>query len=135
MTRPKVLLVDDEDLMLHYWIREFLRAGIGTWTAQTGREAAKVLVREQGDFDAVICDLNMPDGSGVDLFRFIQHEFPGLENRVVIVTGGATGRSEMDFLRSTTNPVMHKPFDFEELTRLVRDWAARRRLRAESVEN
>jgi DNA-binding response OmpR family regulator len=126
MTRPKVLLVDDEDPMLHYWIREFLRAGIGTWTAQTGRDAAEVLVREQGDFDAVICDLHMPDGSGVDLFRFIQHEFPGLENRIVIVNGSETERREMDFLRNTTNPVMHKPFDFDELARLVHDWATRR---------
>jgi DNA-binding NtrC family response regulator len=121
MTRPKVLLVDDEDLMLHSWNREFRRARIGTLTAHTGREAAEVLVREQGDFDAVICDLHMPDGSGVDLFRFIQYEFPGLENRIVIVTGGS-----MD---------MYKPFDFETLIQLVRDRAARRRPRAASAEH
>jgi len=132
---PRVLLVDDEDLLLHSWVREFRRVGVATQTARTGREAAEVLVRAQGDFDAVICDLHMPDGSGVELYRFIQIEFPGLEHRIVIVTGGVTARRDVEFLRNTTSPVMHKPFDFETLIQLVRDWAARRRPRAASVEH
>ena len=135
MTQPKVLLVDDENLLLRSWVREFQRAGIETLTAHTGREAAEVLVGAKGDFDAVLCDLKMPDGSGMELYRFIQIEFPGLEHRIVIATGGATAWREMEFLRNTTSPVMHKPIDFETLIQLVRDWAARRRPREASVEH
>lgn len=135
MTQPKVLLVDDEYLLLCSWAREFQRMGVETLTARSGREAAEILVGANGDFDAVLCDLKMPDGSGMELYRFIQVEFPSLEHRIVIVTGGATAGKEVEFLRNTTNPVMHKPIDLETLIQLVRDWAARRRPHAASVEH
>ena len=125
--RPRVLLVDDEYLLLLSWAREFRRAGIEARTARTGREAARILVDSDGDFDAVLCDLHMNDGSGIELCRFIKDELPGLEHRIVIVTGGPTAWREIEFVRNTTMPVMHKPIDFETLIRLVRDWAARRR--------
>lgn len=129
MIRPRVLLVDDEYLLLLSWAREFRRVGIEARTARTGREAAKILVDSDGDFDAVLCDLHMTDGTGIELCRFIKDELPGLEHRVVIVTGGATAWREIEFVRNTTNPVMYKPIDFESLVQMVRDWAVRRQQR------
>lgn len=125
--RPRVLLVDDEDMLLRAWGRQLEHAGLEVSMARSARDAVGALVRAGGEFDAIICDLHMPDGGGIDLYRFVEAQYPGLQHRVVFITGGVFSTTESELLRVTGQPVLEKPGGIEKLAAIVRDWAARRR--------
>lgn len=128
--RPRILLVDDEDMLLDVWARQLERAGLEIWTGGSARDAAGALARANGDFDAVVCDLHMPGGGGIELYRFIETEYAGLQHRVVFITGGVFSSKETDFLHTTGNPVLDKLCGIEQVVDIVRDWATRRRARS-----
>ncbi len=86
--------------------------------AGSGREALEILRRDPG-FDVVLCDLMMPDVSGMDLFAWLQPIEPALAERFVFMTGGAfTVRAER-FLRAIANPCIDKPFHADDLRRVI----------------
>lgn len=125
---PRVLIIDDEELLLLAWTRE-LESGCEVLTACSARDAVGVLARFGGDFDAVACDLHMADGGGMELYRFLGAEYPGLEHRVVFITGGAVSDRETEFLRAAGNLVLEKPCGFGRFLALAREWGDRRRVR------
>ncbi len=69
--------------------------------------------------DVVLCDLLMPDMSGMDLHEALAQTRPGLEERLVFMTGGAFTARARDFLRRVGNPRLEKPFEFEQLHAIV----------------
>jgi CheY-like chemotaxis protein len=57
----------------------------------------------------------MPNMNGMDLFAAIRAARPGLERRIVFVTGGAFVPRLAAFLDSTDNPRVLKPFNETQL--------------------
>lgn len=116
--RRRLLLIDDEPDIGRVFER-VLGADHDLAIEHDPRVALARL--EAGErFDLVFCDLMMPRFSGVDLFRAVRARLPGVEERIVFVTGGAVGDEAQAFLATTTNPVLAKPFAIEELRSLVR---------------
>jgi len=69
--------------------------------ATTAREAFEAI--ERSDFDVVFCDLIMPGAGGIDLYERLRSVRPGLERRIVFMTGGAfTSGPRSSSPRSTT---------------------------------
>jgi CheY-like chemotaxis protein len=67
----------------------------------------------------VLCDLMMPEMSGMDLYTWLRPIEPALVDRFVFMSGGAfTPRAER-FLAETTNPRLDKPFPPDELRRII----------------
>jgi CheY-like chemotaxis protein len=86
--------------------------------AESGREALTRLTSDAG-FDVVLCDLMMPDLSGMDLFERVAATLPGLASRFVFMTGGAfTPRGKEIFARFPDR-CLHKPFDADALRTIV----------------
>jgi two-component system, cell cycle sensor histidine kinase and response regulator CckA len=86
--------------------------------AGSGREAFEILRHDPG-FDVVLCDLMMPEMSGMDLYTWLRPIEPSLVERFVFMSGGAfTPRAER-FLAETTNPRLDKPFPPDELRRVI----------------
>ena len=56
---------------------------------------------------------------GVELYRKIEGEFPGLAERVLFMTGGVFGADIEQFLRGLGRRVLRKPFDPDLLRRAV----------------
>ena len=79
------------------------------------------LLRAGPGFDAILCDLLMPEVTGMDLFRTLRSERPGEESRIIFMTGGAHTDEARDFLSSVPNPCLEKPFPPERLHELLRD--------------
>jgi PAS domain S-box-containing protein len=75
---------------------------------------------ERSTFDAVLCDVMMPDVSGMDVHRRMRELRPGSERTVVFVTGGAFTDAASAFLESVPNPCITKPFKAEEVRAAVR---------------
>jgi CheY-like chemotaxis protein len=73
----------------------------------------------QPDLDVILCDLMMPEVSGIELYRELTSRYPGLAPRVVFITGGAFTAEATAFLRQAGNPLLEKPFDLPRLRALV----------------
>ena len=111
MTRERVLIVDDEPM-----VRWMLSEAIRDWgyeVAEAG-SAAEVLA----DIDAVppsaiLLDINLPDGSGLELLRDIKIHQPRAS--VVMVTANAVFENAVDALRGGADDFLGKPVNLDEL--------------------
>lgn len=111
--RARVLCVDDEPA-----IGMALRRVLGDdhdvvvlTSASTARD--RVLAGEQ--FDIVLCDLMMPDMSGMELHAELTRIAPDLAARVVFLTGGAFTTEARDFLARVPNLRLEKPVGVADL--------------------
>jgi PAS domain S-box-containing protein len=71
-------------------------------------------------FDAILCDLMMPDMDGMSLHARIAKIAPAQIARMVFVTGGAFTREAQEFLARCQHPPIQKPFDAPELIATLR---------------
>lgn len=122
--RGRVLVVDDDSGVISA-LRVVLQDNHDVTAAATGREALQLLLREP-HFDVVFCDLMMPEVSGIELYEAVRFNQPGVEERIVFMTGGAFTRAATEFLARVPNPRIEKPFDVRTLAALVRAAVARR---------
>lgn len=118
----RVLVVEDEDAVAA-GLRLLLEQEYQVDVASTGQEALAKL--SSGAFDAVLCDLMMPGMSGIELFRILASTRPGLEEKLVFMTGGAFTPEAEAFLDEIKNPRVEKPFDFASVDQLLRQAVAR----------
>jgi CheY-like chemotaxis protein len=86
-------------------------------TALGGRDALLVL-QKQGDFDAILCDLQMPEMSGMELYEKVEARYPELAPRFIFSTGGAFSTEAKRFLERGVTSI-GKPFRAEELLALI----------------
>jgi DNA-binding NarL/FixJ family response regulator len=74
----------------------------------------------------VLCDLLMPDKSGMDIYEGVRARDPALLERFVFMTGGAFTREAARFLATVPNVTLQKPFDVETVrSALDRVWRNR----------
>jgi PAS domain S-box-containing protein len=112
--RPRILVVDDERAM-RTTLAALLSDRYDVVTADSGASAIGTLKIDPA-FDAVLCDLMMPEVSGVDVYAWIQAEAPGLTQKVVFMTGGAFTPRARDLLERVPNRHVEKPFELGELS-------------------
>ena len=72
-------------------------------------------------YDVILCDLMMPDVTGMDLYEQLRREQPAIAERIVFVTGGSFTRRSSEFLETIAHRSLEKPFDLQRLRALVRD--------------
>lgn len=114
---PRVLIVDDDDLVRRALMRELRAAGCEVACAQDGHEAQNIL--EDQRFDMLVVDVAMPLVNGTALVAHVQQCWP--DQPCVVVTGHAT-REQIARLAQATNVlgVLAKPWDSDRLIGLVR---------------
>ncbi|MFT3713147.1 MAG: response regulator [Archangium sp.] len=115
--RARVLVVDDEALVGRM-IKRILTAHHDVTVSQSVDDAVQVLLRGER-FELVLSDLMMPQKTGIDLFHEVAAKWPGLEGRIVFMTGGAFTPTAREFLDSVPNGRINKPFMPDELTEQV----------------
>ncbi len=79
----RVLIVDDEALILLSWEKSLTSAGYDVKTASSGKEAIEITQKQ--NLDIVFTDLIMPEMNGVELCKKIKTISPDTE--VVLVSG------------------------------------------------
>ena len=119
-SRPsrRVLVIDDEPLVRRVLRRTLEAAGCEVVEAAGGRAGLDLALRGE-PFDAVVCDLMMPDLTGMDLFEELALQRPDLARRTVFLTGGAVTDRARAFVAASTNPILQKPFRADELLEAV----------------
>ncbi len=102
MTRPRLLLVDDEAEILELLTMIFADCDVHT---ALNVECAKTILRAQ-TFDLIVTDLKMPGGSGLGLIEFSKQYWPALP--VIIITGHDPALSPDEALK--VHSCVRKPF-------------------------
>jgi PAS domain S-box-containing protein len=122
--RGRVLVVDDEPGVGKV-LRRILRDH-DVEVSPGGRQALERLQQAPELFDAVLCDVMMPDLGGKDLYEAVRRTHSGLERRFVFVSGGAFTANAREFLEAIPNPKLEKPFDEPTLRQIIQDLVGRR---------
>jgi len=111
-------VVDDEPVMGSVLRRIFGRAH--EVTVVDHGKAALSIMDGGAEFDVVLCDVVMPDISGLQVYEAVRERHPHLLDRFIFLTGGVLHEKSRKFLSSIANPVVKKPFDLGALRELVR---------------
>ena len=117
----RVLVVDDEQHILHY-----MRATLEAWghavtTVSDGEAALERAVTEP--FDLILSDLRMPRLGGREFYEALQRRAPEVARRVAFSTGDTVRGDTLRFLEVQGRPCLQKPFSLAELRALLRDAA------------
>jgi CheY-like chemotaxis protein len=116
--RGRVLIVDDEAVVAKT-LGRLLGEEYACTVALGGREAiARITDGER--YDAILCDLSMPDAGGEEVHRALSAIDPDQARRIVFVTGGAFTAASHAFLARVANARIDKPFDTRVIRSLVR---------------
>jgi CheY-like chemotaxis protein len=115
----KVLIADDEDSMRQLVARAIAMDGHQTVTAQDGAEALDILTREDGKFDLLLTDIQMPVMDGIALALSAARDFPDLT--ILLMTGFADQRERASNLNALVHDVVTKPFSVADIRTAVAD--------------
>ena len=125
MTKDKILVVDD-DRQNRWTLVEALRgAGYRVFDAETVAGAISAYEAERPA--AVLLDINLPDGSGLDVLADIKRKSP--EAVVIMVTGEVLAENVITALRGGAYDFIAKPINLDELEITVRNALETGRLR------
>jgi two-component system cell cycle response regulator len=115
--RCRILVIDDDIA-----VGQALARGLRKYDVDVLDNAHRALERfAAGErFDLIVCDLAMPEMTGMDLYEEAVQLAPEQAQSFVFVTGGATDSRTRDFVSSVPNVVLQKPFDVNRLRELIR---------------
>jgi PAS domain S-box-containing protein len=116
--RARILVVDDE-LPVATMMSRVLEEEHDVEVATSAEYALELL--EQQRFDVMFCDLLMPAMTGMDFHAEVMRRFPGQEQRIVFMSGGAFTARATRFLARVQNPRLEKPFDLRAVRAIVRE--------------
>jgi len=113
----RVLVVDDEPLVL-WSITEMLRShGMEVEEASTANTALRAFTAQDGPPDAVLLDLNLPDSNDLGLLTMMRKLAP--RTRVILMTAFGTPEVRAEARRLGVFSVIDKPFDLDSLDGLL----------------
>jgi CheY-like chemotaxis protein len=115
MTQGKILLVDDEEIVLETMSDDLREVGFNVAQASNGSEGLRQFV--SGEFDLVISDLMMGETDGFEVLREIKKISP--ETPVVIITGYPSKKVSQEAMALGASDVIVKPFGLEGILEVV----------------
>ena len=105
----RMLVVDDDPHVLNAYGRMLRRYGLVRLCDHV--DSALAATAEE-DFDAIVCDVIMPDGGGQRVLESLSER---MRDRLVFVTGGAGNPDVRTFLGQQPRPVLYKPISRDDL--------------------
>ena len=114
----RVLIVDDDDLVARALTRALRDCEVAV--ALDGRSAlARIAAGER--FDVIVCDLMMPNMTGMDFHAALQSVAPEQVERMIFLSGGAVTTRAREFAATIPNLLLlEKPLDVQRLRDVVR---------------
>ncbi len=110
-----ILVIDDEASLLEFIRLLFEEQGYRVTTANSVTDARAKLAGES--YDLVLCDIMMPDGSGLDLLREIKDV--AHRTSVIMMTAYTSTKSAIEAMKLGAYDYVSKPFDVDEMKVLV----------------
>jgi len=113
----KILIIDDDDGLIHFLSRFFTRKGYTVSACSDGHSALETLDRTP--VDLILLDYKMPDLNGLDTLKQIRKS--QVKTPVIIMTAYGTTETTIEAMKLGAYDYLLKPFDRKELSRIVFD--------------
>ncbi len=114
----KVLLVDDEQMILDVGTAMLKKLGYRVTCALGGRQAVGVASANAADYDLVILDMIMPDLNGEKVFDILRKIRPSLP--ILLSSGYSLNGQAAKIMKKGCNGFIQKPFNLFDLSSIVR---------------
>lgn len=112
--KKRILVVDDDEIIVGL-VKEILEGeGFKVEIARDGMDGLRKI--KQNGYDAIISNMNMPRMKGDKLYLEVTELSPTLAKKILFISGNIN-----DFIKSTGNRYLKKPFSREELIKAVKD--------------
>ena len=125
----KILIVDDDEGLVHFLKRFFARQEYEVKSCGSGREAIDLVSREA--FDLILMDYKMPGMNGLDTLSEIRRL--QVKTPIIVMTAYGTMDTAIEAMKLGAYDYILKPFDGSELQRVARDAMEVNRLMKEVV--
>jgi two-component system nitrogen regulation response regulator GlnG len=112
---PKLLVVDDEESVRYSFRRVFQGEDVEVLTAGTAAEGLAAIDRD--DPDVIVLDLQLPDRSGLDLFREVHARSPKLP--VIFITAHGNTETAIEAMKGGAFDYLVKPVDLDRLSQVL----------------
>lgn len=113
----KILIIDDEQLLLDLLTHLLSKIGYQVDQALDSQEAAGKL--KDQEYDVIFLDMKMPLMDGKAFYSTVRQRFPDLAKRIVFVTGDVANPETLSFLKESGNLHLQKPFTIQEVKNLL----------------
>jgi signal transduction histidine kinase/CheY-like chemotaxis protein len=117
--RGRILVVDDDEMFAQAVRRVLASEHTVTWSP--GANAALQLLRRGERFDVILCDVMMPQITGVELYRTLLLELPEEASKVVFISGGPFTPLARQFFDEAHNHRLEKPISARDLRALINE--------------
>jgi two-component system response regulator AtoC len=124
----QILVVDDEPAIRQILSASMTRAGHSVEVAASGRAALMRL--SKGDVEVALCDINMPDLTGIEVVR--EARAAGVDTTFIMMTAYSSVDTAIEAMKAGAFDYMVKPLRSEELVQRLKTIADLRGLRGEN---
>jgi len=128
--RPSILVIDDETGILETLSILLKNSGFDVQTAQGGKAGLAMI--ESSALDIVLCDIRMPQVTGIDILEAAREHDP--EMPVILMTAQASLQTAIQAVNQGAFHYIQKPFGNDELVAILRRAAEYRELRSENKQ-
>ena len=111
MKSQNLLLVEDDEAALFGYTRYLTKSGYSTQSATSLSKARKAV--ESKLFDAVLLDLNLPDGNGIDWIADLRCNFENLA--IIVITGSSDIPTAVKAMQFGADNFLTKPVNMDDL--------------------
>jgi DNA-binding NtrC family response regulator len=113
----RVLIVDDEEELVHALVERLDLRGIEAIGVTNGHDALERIYHES--FDVMLLDVKMPGLGGLEVIKKVKEKCPNLE--VLLLTGHGSTRDAEEGMRAGAFKYVMKPVNIEDLVALLRE--------------
>ncbi|MBN2552337.1 MAG: GAF domain-containing protein [Spirochaetales bacterium] len=114
----RILVVEDEEVVRSMVARVLGQAGYQVETSADGWSALEKIAAR--DYDLIICDVRMPELSGIDLYKKLSSERSEAPERFLFITGDTVSSDTVGFIEENHVSCLGKPFEIQDLLEAVR---------------
>ena len=122
--KSRILLVDDDRLLVSLFSKALKRLGYGITGAYHGLQAVEIFTEHPEDFDVIILDMVMPKMSGLEAIKHLRKIRSDI--RIIGISGYSTDGKEWDLPKQGVHAFLSKPFDIEDLTKTIDSLAVKK---------
>ena len=129
MEKEKILVIDDEELILDIAREVLINIGYDVMITSDGHEGIKMLLKEK--FALLLTDIRMPDISGLEVIKHVREH--NKEIPIIIITGHGTLDVAIKALKLGAQGFLLKPFTTAELRTAVTEALEKTRLLSDNI--
>lgn len=116
----KRIFVLEDDLSINEMISTSLTSkGFNVFSAINIKNAYEICEREKGNFDLIVSDVVLPDGSGIVFYENLISKYQNL--KVIFTSGYADSKAKWDVIKQKGYDFIPKPFKINDLLLKIKD--------------